>query len=156
MKYVRVEPLQDLFGYMHDPQPYLEILPQLAAQMPLGAAEYASAPGHYDFGSTKCVKDLTFGWTSLQDASGALSLKIYFEPNEWKHESGLLIEYADVQKFQIETNHADHSLKKMGSMQLDEVLPSSYGLTHEFAFTGGTLMVTAKDLDATWTDKIPR
>ncbi|SDI53201.1 hypothetical protein SAMN05421505_1647 [Sinosporangium album] len=152
MKYVRIDPLQGLYGYLHDPQPYLDALPRFIAQLPPGARSYASAPGHYDFSSHECVKDLTFGHFSLKDTDGQMSLEVYFEPNEWKHERGLLISYPDVQTIRIETRDKDQSAKRLGSVQLDEVLPREFGLIHEFAFTGGTMIICATDLYAAWTD----
>ncbi|MEU0196945.1 MULTISPECIES: hypothetical protein [unclassified Streptomyces] len=97
MKYVRVEPLQDQYGYHLDPQEYVQVLPRISGALPVGATTFAADPDHYDFRSPRCVKDLKLGKTVLVDDEGRISLELFLAPNEWKHLSGLRIQYSDVQ-----------------------------------------------------------
>jgi hypothetical protein len=150
MQYVRVEPLADRYGYHLDPQAYLEVLPRLARELPAGAAAFATDSGHYDFRDSRCVKDLELGRATLADGQGEISLELLLTPNEWKHESGLRIRYAQVQSFRVDAAESDGTLPRLGDLQLDEVLPHPSGMTHEIAFTSGAIFVVAADLVAAW------
>jgi hypothetical protein len=44
-----------------DARAYLTALPQLAGDLPPGAARFATDPDHYDFAGLRCVKDLSVG-----------------------------------------------------------------------------------------------
>lgn len=150
MKYVCVEPLEDRYGYHLDPQRYLQVLPQLSSGLPPGAAAFATHPDHYDFRGVRCVKDLELSKATLIDDQGEVSLEFILTPNEWKHESGLRIYYSDVQSFRVDARQPDGMFPRMGSLQLDEVLPHSSGMLHEISFTCGSILVVAVDLVATW------
>ncbi|MFC6929013.1 hypothetical protein ACFQHO_00690 [Actinomadura yumaensis] len=41
-----------------DPTPYLDLLPDLAIALPVGARAFATNVDHYDFVGKRCVKDL--------------------------------------------------------------------------------------------------
>ncbi len=56
MKLIRIEPTEH--GFFLDPKPYVDQLAQLTAELPPGAAAFANDPGHYDFYSLRCPKDL--------------------------------------------------------------------------------------------------
>lgn len=150
MKYVRVEPLQDRYGYHLDPQNYLQVLPQFSGDLPSGAAAFATHPDHYDFRGVRCVKDLELSKATLVDDQGQVSLEFVLTPNEWKHESGLCIRYSDVQSFRVDAEEPDGMFPRLGALQLDEVLPHSSGMSHEISFTCGSILVFAADLVATW------
>ncbi|MFI2505371.1 hypothetical protein [Streptomyces sp. NPDC018972] len=150
MEYVRVEALPDQYGFELDPQPYLDVLDQVAQRLPAGAAAWVREPGHYDFGSPRCVKDLTVGRASLTDEKGAVTLELRLAPNEWKHDEGLCLRYSDVREFRVGVDEDDGMLPRLGDLQLDEVLPHPAGLGHEIAFTNGSVRVVAADLTARW------
>jgi hypothetical protein len=150
MKYVRVEPLSERHGYYLDPQAYIDVLPEISSGLPAGAAEFATDPGHYDFRSLHCVKDLTFSKMTLADGEGVLTLEVLLAPSEWKHESGLRLHYSDVHLLGVSTKGADGLLDRLGSLQLDEALPHPSGFSHEIAFTSGSIAIVAADLAATW------
>ncbi|MFJ8853564.1 hypothetical protein [Streptomyces sp. NPDC102437] len=168
MKYVQVRPLQDLYGFHLDPQEYLRVLPGLLPDLPAGAAEFASDPDHYDFGSSRCVKDLTLDRVDLVDDHGHVSLELSLGPNEWKHEGGLRIRYSGVRDFWVKTDddagsaggfglgggggfvECGDGVPRLGDLQLDELLPHPQGVSHETAFTEGGLFVVGSDLVARW------
>jgi hypothetical protein len=150
MKYVHVEPLQDQYGYHLDPQKYLQVLPQISGDLPPGAAAFATNPDHYNFGGSRCVKDLELSKATLADNQGQVSLELILAPNEWKHVGGLCIHYSDVQSFRVDADESDGMLPRLGSLQLDEILPHPSGMSHEIAFTCGLILVVAAELVATW------
>ncbi|MET8745694.1 hypothetical protein [Streptomyces sp. NPDC004728] len=165
MKYVHVRPLQDLYGFHLAPQEYLRVLPELLPDLPAGAAEFASDPDHYDFGSSRCVKDLTLDRVDLVDDHGRGSLELSLAPNEWKHEGGLSIRYSGVRDFWVKSDDGAGGFElgrgggfveradggpRLGDLQLDELLPHPHGFSHEIAFTEGVLFVVGADLVARW------
>lgn len=150
MRYVRVEPLPDRYGYSLDPQGYLDALPEISGGLPPGVVEFATDAGHYDFRSDRCVKDLTLSKMTLTDEGGLIALEVLLAPNEWKHVSGLCIRYSDVQALDVSAEEADGMLPRLGSLQLDEALPHRSGFRHEIAFTCGSIAVVAADLVAVW------
>lgn len=173
MKYVHVRPLQDMYGFHLDPREYLRVLPGILPDLPAGAAEFASDPDHYDFGSSRCVKDLTLHRVDLFDDRGGVSIELSLAPNEWKHEGGLRIRYSGVRSFRVNTygaEGAEHTEAvrfaevadatafaqrtdgppRLGYLQLDEVLPHPQGVSHEITFTEGSLLVVGADLVARW------
>ncbi|MFJ9565683.1 hypothetical protein ACIRQQ_37290 [Streptomyces fuscichromogenes] len=145
-----MEPLEDLYGYRLDPKEYLQVLPQLSDALPPGAAAFATNSEHYDFRSSRCVKDLELGRVTLVDERGEISLELFLSPNEWKHETGLRIRYSDVQSFRTDAEESDGMLPRLGALQLDEVLPHASGMSHEISFTCGSVFVVAADLVAAW------
>lgn len=145
-----MEPLEDRYEYHLDPKAYLAALPRLAGELPPGAAAFATDPGHYDFRDPRCVKDLELGGATLADEQGEVSLELLLTPNEWKHESGLRLRYTRIESFHVDTTESDGTLPRLGDLQRDEVLPHPSGLTHEIAFTSGTVHVVAADLVAAW------
>jgi hypothetical protein len=147
MEYVVVE-WQGRGVLSHDPAPYLAELPRLRGLLPPGAETFASDADHYDFGSTRCVKDLKFGHLRMVEEE-RLCLEIRFEPNPWKHEGGLTIRYVGVRSVQAETDREDAGWKLSG-LRLDEILPHPHGCSHELAFIDGTIVVTCADLAAVW------
>lgn len=172
MKYVRVRPLQDGYGFYLDPREYLRVLPEILAGLPAGAAAFASDPDHYDFGSPRCVKDLTLERVGLFDDRGRVSLELSLAPNAWKHDGGLRLRYSDVESLWMHTDGAEDEPAetigfaeaadaaafagrageppRLGDLQLDEVLPHPRGVSHEISFTEGSLHVVGADLVARW------
>ncbi|WP_299538312.1 hypothetical protein [uncultured Streptomyces sp.] len=150
MQYVRVEPLPDRYGFHLDPGDYLEALPEISAGLPPGAATYACDPGHYDFRSSRCVKDLEWTRTVLADEQTVISLELALSANEWKHDSGLRLRYTDVRSFRTDAEESDGTMPRLGALQLDEVLPHPAGMSHEISFTCGSIHIVAADLVAVW------
>lgn len=158
MRFVRVGFERDPWpANVLDPEPYLRVLPELAAQLPTGAAAFATDADHYDFGSVRCVKDLTVGAMTVREAGhGQVAVVIEFEPNRFKHDSGLVIRYEGVTRFTVEVDESKPGRevwpesRRIGDVQLDEILPARTGCTHEVKLTGGTIFVQCADLHATW------
>ncbi|MEU6278745.1 hypothetical protein [Streptomyces sp. NPDC047028] len=148
MRYVKAEWNPALSGFHTDPSDYLRELPVLQEGMPPGAREFALEPGHYSFRSPRCVKDLELSDISIPVRKDGL-LTITFSPNEWKHDSGLTIEYRGVTRFSIDH---EHSIDWMESetVILDELLPHADGCSHEIALSDSSVIVHCADLVATW------
>lgn len=142
MKYVKIEAIDG--GFFLDPYAYIAQLAEISARLPVGAAAFAGDPEHYDFSSPRCVKDLEVGSMTLTDSDG-LSLTMVLEPNQFKHETGLIVEYLNVSSVALEG--AD-----LRDLQLDEILPHEDGCSHEISFVGGSLTVVCGDLSARWLD----
>lgn len=144
MQHVIVRP--ETTGYWLDPHPYLRLLVGLAADLPPGARAFALDADHYDFYSTRCVKDLVLHSLELQDSGRSATLA--FTPNASKHDEGLLLRYSDVSRLSVSrTGHDTHGL---GSVLLDEMLPTPEGASHEIAMTGGVIALEAADVEAIW------
>jgi hypothetical protein len=157
MKLVRVfQEKQPWPANVLDPQPYLDALPGLSAQLPAGARAFAVDPAHYDFTSVRCVKDLRFASVAVVEGGHAkLKVEIRFEPNKFKHDAGLTVMYDDVIGLAVEAGaRGDQRIwpesPKLGDVQLDEILPHDHGCTHEIKLTGGSILVTSGDLHAEW------
>ncbi|WP_439379327.1 hypothetical protein [Amycolatopsis lexingtonensis] len=156
MRYVRVTRAEgaETANFL-DPQPYLRELPGLV--LPVGARAFAADPEHYDFYSAKCVKDLRMGQLAVREAGYAkLAVELTLLPNEFKHFSGLVIRYDDVTNIDLDASRSGPSGRvwpaspRLGDLQLDEVLPSAGGCSHEIKFTGGTIVIECADLTAEW------
>ncbi|MFF8925659.1 hypothetical protein ACF1AO_00150 [Streptomyces longwoodensis] len=150
MKYVTLDAqVGDLSGVL-DPSRYLERLPSISGDLPPGARSFATDRDHYDFRSSRCVKDLT-----LQAVRGAGSdvVEVEFRHNCWKHDQDLLIRYAGVSRFVIDPVEEDRGTD-LGAVVLDEILPHRGGCSHEIACWGGTLTVVCRDLQAVWTETV--
>jgi hypothetical protein len=134
-------------GYWLDPSAYLAILPSLARDLPPGASEFALDPQHYDFVSDRSVHDLWFRSLRLDDADGAASLS--FGHSGEKHAYGLSLVYPGLVRIVVDRQR-DPGVERLGQLLLDELRPSPDGFVHEFAMTGGSLLVVARDLEAVW------
>jgi hypothetical protein len=147
MQYVDLDAqVGDLSGVL-DPTRYLVQLPSIAGDLPPGARDFATDKEHYDFGSRRCVKDLTL--RAVRDV-GSDEMEIEFRHNCWKHDHDLVIRYAGVSGFA--TDPADEGRgTALGAVILDEILPHGDGCSHEIACRGGTLTILCRDLRATWT-----
>ncbi|GLY52450.1 hypothetical protein [Lentzea sp. NBRC 102530] len=161
MKFIRVDAVVEdgrPKGYLLDPDAYLAELPAFAAALPEGARRFAEDPDHYDFFGPRCVKDLKLDRVVLTDREDAVSLEVLFAPNRFKHDRALSIRYADVTEFAVDVSAAPRSrnvwpeTRRLGDLQLDEVLPRENGCGHEIRMTGGTITVVAADLVAEWVD----
>ncbi|GGR81754.1 hypothetical protein Snoj_39180 [Streptomyces nojiriensis] len=150
MKYINLDAqVGDLAGVI-SPARYLERLPSLADDLPVGARGFATAPEHYDFYGKRCVKDLAVQYVRTVGADDQ-QLEIQFRHNCWKHDEDLVIRYAGVSGFDaggVENDNWAH----LGTVILDEVLPHRNGCSHEIAFWSGSLTVVCRDLVATWTE----
>jgi hypothetical protein len=132
-----------------DPRAYLERLPELAPELPPGAREFATEPGHYDFYGQRCVKDLKLRFQTWAPEANALELS--FRHNCWKHEEDLTIRYAGLRSLHTDLVVASVQVSTAFDVVLDEVLPYQGGCLHEIGFWGGTMVVAADDLAAVWT-----
>jgi hypothetical protein len=147
MEHVIVQWKPDQGGYWLDPTAYQAMLPSLARSLPAGARDFALDPQHYDFYGDRCVKDLWFRSLTLDDARGSASLS--FAPNSSKHVTGLTLLYSGLVSIAVERER-DPTIGWFGSLLLDELRPSPEGLAHEFALTGGSILVAAQDVEAAW------
>ncbi|MBO9521873.1 MAG: hypothetical protein J7518_10075 [Nocardioidaceae bacterium] len=147
MKYVVVRWDGDQRGYWLDPRGYLDVLPLLAESLGPGAASFATDPHHYDFHSERCVKDLWF--QSIKALENAQRAELVLSPNASKHSRGLQIIYTSPVSVTVE-HTGDPGVGWLGSLLLDEILPTDKGASHELVFTGGTIRILAGDLSATW------
>lgn len=138
---VRSEPT----GYWLDPRPYLAVLPSIGDDLPPGARAFAESPGHYDFSSPECIKDLRL--SSVERGSDATAT-VRFAANERKHERGLALTYRNV--ITLTLSPEAETISSLGSVLLDELLPRRAGFEHEVALTEGVLRVEAGDLHAEW------
>lgn len=149
MKYIKADWDDEFHGFAVDPARYLAELPRLAPALPPGARAFVMEPGHYRFGSVRCVKDLELAEVRVAtDRSGTVVLR--FAPNQWKHEEGLVIRYTRVTRFSVDYHHGIDWMAA-DTLVLDEVLPDPVGCRHEIALTDGTITVHGEDLEATWT-----
>jgi hypothetical protein len=156
MRYVQVIVMRDgVPASLLDPEPYLRVLPGL--ELPGGAREFAMDPDHYDFNSSKCVKDLRMDYVRLRESGHAeLALELSLAPNRFKHHSGLSIRYDGVSSVSIDADELDSNRRvwpespRLGDLQLDEILPTTDGCSHEIKFTGGSITIVCKDLHAEW------
>jgi hypothetical protein len=154
MRFVKVENTGT--GFSLDPNPYLEHLDDVAGTLPPGARAYATDPDHYDFYSERCVKDLKVKSISVTDSMGIVSVDALFEFNEIAPER-LRIRYAGVVDLRIGASPGwGHEYppvmgtRRLGDVQLDEVLPHEAGCSHEIQMISGTIKVICGDLTAEW------
>lgn len=128
-------------GTYSDPEPYLELLPTLAPQLPPGARAFATDPEHYDFFGKRCVKDLKPAELRADGDQLVLELR----HNCWKHDADLVLRYTGV---------AEHSVDPSGELPrevfLDELLPHERGVRHEIVCLTGDIVVIAADVTAEW------
>jgi hypothetical protein len=157
MRYARVNLDSDSHYYpvnILDPEPYLRVLPEISPQLPKGARAFACNSEHYDFMARRSVKDLMIGSISVSEAGNAqLDVQIAFKPSPFKHDEGLVIDYHGVVRFNIDVAELSErapiwpATRRLGDVQLDEILPIPGGCTHEIVMTGGTIFVECVDLE---------
>jgi hypothetical protein len=156
MKFVKVEWRDDPRGYYLDAIAYRRELEGMQAQLPAGAWAFASDPDHYDFASSRCVKDLKIERMEIHEGGhGELALEIRLSPNEFKHDTGLIIRYQSVSGFTVDSPLLGNvkvwpNSRRLGDFQLDEVLPHDQGCSHEIKLTGGSVSIVCRDLIASW------
>ncbi|WP_045745565.1 hypothetical protein [Actinoplanes rectilineatus] len=156
MRFVKVDRSDE--GFFLDPVPYREWLAECGGQLPPGASAFATDRGHYDFTATTCVKDLRLSTVLVQDAADRISVEVRFAPNDFKHDSGLRIRYENVTGLSMDVTAEGPGefpwpdVKRLGDLQLDEILPHDQGISHEIAMTGGRIWIVASDLHAEWGD----
>lgn len=154
MQFVKI--VQTETGYLFDPNAYLDWLEESAASLPGGAREFASDPEHYDVHSSRCVKDLELDRIWLNDRRDQLSVEVAFAPNRFKHDRGLVLRYPNVVAFSVNVKSAARGqnvwpdTRRLGDLQLDEILPHEKGCSHEIQMTGGSIRTVSSDLHAEW------
>jgi hypothetical protein len=165
MQFIRIEAIvEDGWhkGYSLDADAYLRELPRLQDGLPDGARTFALDQDHYNFFARKCVKDLRLRHMKILDRNDSLTLEIELEPNQFKHDQRLVIEYSGVIEFSVNVSAEPRSrfvssdTRRLGDLQLDEILPHKHGCSHEIQLTGGSLWVVATDLNATWSEGATR
>lgn len=159
MRYVHIESIIEdgrHKGYLLDPEPYIEALPQLQAALPPGAKVFALDQEHYNFFGTRSVKDLAFTRMAITSGANGLSSDIWFAANPVKHDRMLVLRYTGVTEFISKLNDPRSSTAEqpepmgLGDFQLDEILPHPMGCSHEIQMTRGNLRIVAVDLTAEW------
>jgi len=157
MRYVRVEPVSEPHpGYELDADAYLAVLPQIEAELPEGARRFALDEEHYNFFGPRCVKDLRLLRATLSDSDDQISAEVEFAPNQFKHDTGLVIRYTNVVELTIDVTasprkeHVWPDSRRLGDLQLDEILPHEQGVSHEIKLTGGVIRFVSSDLHAQW------
>jgi len=146
MRYVEI-------GEFIDPRPYLAVLPLFADHLPPQARAFAVDPAHYDFSSRRCVKDLFVRHVAWADSGGeeGLSLTLLLGANPWRHDDDLLLRYTGVRVARVELSDTPPpGPQRLGSVIMDELLPTQDGCLHELAFFGGDIVVHCSDVAATW------
>ncbi|WP_205624491.1 hypothetical protein [Actinomadura flavalba] len=103
------------------------------------------------------MKDLRVGEVVIREAGSAqVEVIVVFKGSKWKHDADLSIRYRDVIRFETEILDLPKSVRvwpesrRLGDVQLDEILPTSVGCSHELKLTGGMIFVECADLDAEW------
>ncbi|MEV0842148.1 hypothetical protein AB0I55_21740 [Actinocatenispora sera] len=154
MKYVRVEALfEDGWprGFLLDAESYVDALPGIAPLLPAGARAFATDPMHYDYSGTRCVKDLRVGAIALTEGEDSLlSLQIRLTASPWKHDEDLRLTYRGVDDLRVRTDPGGHAGESLGDVQLDEILPTASGCSHEIKTVNGSVVVSCRDLTAEW------
>ncbi|WP_062651590.1 hypothetical protein [Streptomyces maremycinicus] len=150
MKYINLDAQVGNVRGVISPARYLERLPSLTDDLPVGARSFATAPEHYDFSSRRCVKDLQVQDIRNVGADGR-QVEIQFRHNCWKHDEDMVIRYAGVSSFDA-GSVGENDWAGFGTVILDEVLPHQHGCSHEIAFWNGSLTIVCRDLAATWTE----
>ncbi|MER7753716.1 hypothetical protein [Kitasatospora sp. NPDC097643] len=147
MEYVDLDAQIGALTGVISPVRYLRHLPELAEGLPPGARAFATDRDHYNFGSQRCVKDLTPHRVDVR----AGEVEAHFRHNCWKHEEDLVIRYTGVVELRIESPDGAE-WDDLGAVILDEILPHAHGCSHEVACRPGTLTVVCRDLTAAWVD----
>lgn len=156
LRYGRVERLSD--GFSIDPRPYLAELPRLASVLPGGAYKFVADVDHYKFFSERSIKDLKVDRMELSDKFATIGISLCLGYNELPDVPRLMIEYQDVVSFSVDakpgfsvrSGQAGKGVKRLGSILMDEVLPSSHGCVHVIELVNGTISVDCRDLEAVW------
>jgi hypothetical protein len=154
MRFVKIR--RTSTGFALDPTPYLDVLEGLGENLPPGALAFARDPDHYDFTSPRCPKDLKLARMSVTDKSEELLIELDLAPLQVGYTRSLVVRYRHVSKVVIDAARTPRSGKiwletgRLDSVQLDEILPSAEGCSHEIRFIGGTVLIVAADLVAEW------
>lgn len=98
-------------------------------------------------------EDLAFKNLDFASRSGSLVASLLLEPNEWKHDEGLLLEYREVVAVElVVAEEPPLGGNRLDGMRVDEVTPDPRGFRHEMLFNRGSLVIVASELEATWGD----
>lgn len=161
MRYIKVEATSASWpGYSLDADEYIRVLPAIQDELPDGARRFALDEEHYNFFGPRCVKDLKLSRVTIFDANDQLSGEIEFAPNKFKHNYPLTVRYFDIVEVAVEVTSAPRETeiwpdtRRLGDVQLDEILPVEGGCSHEIRLTGGTILIVASDLRAEWHDDL--
>jgi hypothetical protein len=146
MRYVQV--IDDDGAMSLDPQPYLDVLPEIGPRLPQGARQFATDPEHYDFYGNRCVKDLALVREDYHVETETCT--VVFAPNSFKHESGLTVNYSGVESVEVRMESSPFPNPMRFSVLLDEILPEDGGIVHEYCLRSGSVVIRAADLVAVW------
>ena len=161
MKYAKVtyEDYGYYGSYVHDPREYLALLPELRERLPAGAWAFASDPEHYDFHSSRRIKDLKLGSMEFSRREDGKVIVITFLPGRFTHDESLAITYSGVYSYEAAVSRAGHgadaqddNMEDLGDVRIDEILPHEHGCSHEIELIGGRILIVCRDLAAVWQD----
>ncbi|WP_340684072.1 hypothetical protein LCL61_37215 [Amycolatopsis coloradensis] len=141
MDYVKI--VQEENGFFLDPSEYLERLPRLAADLPPGAAAFATDPDHYSFVGDRCIKDLYLTSIGFSRENRQLTVTARLAWREGMP-TVLTITYRQVTELNVDSGE--------GPVQLDETLPHERGCRHEIQLIGGSVVVVCADYAAVWAE----
>lgn len=156
LRYSRIDRLSD--GFRVDSRPYVSALVDLRGSLPDGAYRFVSDPEHYDFYSERSVKDLKVERLTMVDSFAALGIKLDLAYNDLPNVPRLSIDYSDVFDLSIQVRSGYKArcdwigahTKRLGDILTDEVHPDEKGCVHVIEMIHGTLCVTCRDLEASW------
>lgn len=161
MRYVKVEFVRDPSpGYSFDADEYVAVLPEIQAELPEGARRFALDEEHYNFFGPRCVKDLKLSKATVSDSSDQISVEFEFAPSKFKYDQGLVIWYTHVTELTVYATAPPRKAdvwpisRRLGDLQLDEILPHEKGVSREIKFIGGVIRVVASDLHAEWRNNV--
>src|ERR1044072_5051556 len=100
IRYSRVDRLPD--GFLVDPRPYMELLPNLEGSLPGGAYSFVTDPEHYNFFSERSIKDLKIERLEVVDGFATLGITLDLSYNELPHAPRLSIKYRDVSNLSLD------------------------------------------------------
>ncbi|MFJ1754854.1 hypothetical protein [Kitasatospora sp. NPDC088134] len=148
MKYVNVEWDDRDRGFVLSAIDYLAALAE-GLELPPGASAFAREPGHYNYTSRRCVKDLALD-RILWSPRGSGILEISFLPHPAKHDEGLVLSYRGVAEFSVGRSEADPDAREPDTVLLDELLPDEAGCAHEIELTNSCITIACADVEAVW------
>jgi hypothetical protein len=156
IKFSRVDRLPD--GFLVDPQPYIDMLPDLKESIPAGAYRFVTDPEHYDFFSERSIKDLKIERLEVVDSFAVLGITLELAYNQLPNIPQLSIKYSDVSNlsidvrsgFQIRPDWINVGAKRLGDILTDEIHPDAGGCIHVIEMIHGVVAITCGDLEALW------
>jgi hypothetical protein len=144
----------DISELIEQSRTYTEYLQSVKERLPLSAFEFATAPWHYDHSDHRCphdswVESLTINEPATGERLQHRSLRISTRLLGAFHDGHLLLGYADVQMYSLESpkTQAGH-----GDWLIDEIRLSDNGcVLHEVLLSNDSRwLIEAKDISCEW------